>query len=127
MSGGGFNTKQLICRRYFWDILYFSKEHFSSNKQLIRVSATLIHIFIFIFSESNTTSDKKEEADLPVDDERQVVELDEGEEENLEDNPVHFLESIGKEQRFDVTFVEIEEISKKVLDNFHDIPTVALS
>ena len=107
--------------------MYFSKEHFSSNKQLIRVSATLIHIFIFIFSESNTTSDKKEEADLPVDDERQVVELDEGEEENQEDNPVHFLESIGKEQRFDVTFVEIEEISKKVLDNFHDIPTVALS
>ena len=33
---------------------------------------------------------------------------------NLETDPVLFLERIGKEQKFDVTFVEIEEVSKSV-------------
>jgi len=47
-----------------------------------------------------------------------VVELTEGEDDNAEEevnldtDPVLFLERIGKEQRFDVTFVEIEEVSK---------------
>ena len=38
---------------------------------------------------------------------------------NLETDPVLFLERIGKEQKFDVTFVEIEEVSKSV-SNFFD-------
>ena len=59
--------------------------------------------------------DRREEG---VQSEVAEVEVTEEEEDDfykdIEKHPVEFLERIGEEQKFDVTFVEVEELSKKV-------------